>query len=158
MHMPRISLTVSLRSLAMDLGHVTLVVSTMSLREIFPLCLIFFIFFRPCFGSFNALMTRAATDGTTDTLAWRFYTISFTADRSLGRMNSQYRPHLRWLGLSVKLSLSLSQTDPVFLKIRNSSCVLVLISGEGERCVVPLQCFLSFFFFLFFFHLQLFCF
>ncbi|KAM3744257.1 hypothetical protein ACB098_06G038700 [Castanea mollissima] len=73
----------------MDLGHlITLAVSTTSSREIFLLWLIFFVFFRSHSSSFSALMTRAAADGTTDTLASRFCTISFTTDRSLGRMNS----------------------------------------------------------------------
>ena len=86
----------------MGLGRITLVVSTTSSREIFPLCLIFFVFFRSHSGSFNALMTRVAADGTTDTLAWQFRTVSFTADWSLGRMNLQYQLHLWWLGLSFK--------------------------------------------------------
>ena len=44
---------------------------------------------------------------------------------------------------------SLFQTDPVFLKIRISSCFLVLILGEGERRRSP-SMFLSFYFFFIF--------
>ena len=150
-HVPRISLTVPLRSLAIDLGRVTLAVSTTSSRETFPFCLIFFVFFQSHSSSFNALMTRVAADGTTYTLAWRFCTISFTADQSLGQMNLQYQLHLRWLGLSLK-------PTQFSLKLEFHRVFWFLFQGKGND-VVPLQHFLSFFLFIFyFFHLQFFFF
>ncbi|CAL9118787.1 unnamed protein product [Musa acuminata var. zebrina] len=80
-HVPRISLTVPARSLAMDLARMTRAISTTSSSEMLPLCLMFFVFLRSRSGSLRALMTRAAAEGTTDTLAWRFCTVSFTVTR-----------------------------------------------------------------------------
>ena len=53
------------KSFAIDLGFITLAISITSSSEMLPLCLMFFVFFRSCSGSFNALMTSAtATEAT----------------------------------------------------------------------------------------------
>ncbi|CAL9128289.1 unnamed protein product [Musa acuminata var. zebrina] len=95
---PRISLTVPLRSLAMDRGLMTLAISTTSSREMFPLCLMFLVFLRSRSGSLRALMTRAAAEGTTVTLACRFWTVSLTVTR---------RPFQ-------SLAVSLAMSSPIF--------------------------------------------
>nr|CAB3485633.1 unnamed protein product [Digitaria exilis] len=66
---PRISLTVPAISLAMDLGLMVLAISMTSSRLMLPLCLMFFTFFLSLSGSLRALMTSAAAEGTTETLA-----------------------------------------------------------------------------------------
>merc|ERR1719495_319520 len=50
----------------------------MSSSVMLPLCLMFFTFFLSRGGSFRALMTRAAAEGTTVTVAWRFWILSWT--------------------------------------------------------------------------------
>ena len=55
------------KSLAMDLGRMTLAALMISSREMLPLCLMFFTFFLSLGGSFRALITRAAAEGTTVT-------------------------------------------------------------------------------------------
>ncbi|MFS7989351.1 putative 3-isopropylmalate dehydrogenase [Helianthus anomalus] len=53
----------------MDLALIIFAISITSSSEILPLCLMFFTFFRSRSGSFSALMTNAAADGTTETFA-----------------------------------------------------------------------------------------
>ncbi|KAG6542544.1 hypothetical protein Mapa_016015 [Marchantia paleacea] len=55
-----------------------LAISITSSKEMLPLCLMFFTFLRSLSGSFRALITNAAADGTTATLACLFWTVSFT--------------------------------------------------------------------------------
>jgi len=55
-------------------------------------------FLRSRGGSFNALITSAPADGTTDTFAWRFCTVSFTVTR---------RPFQ-------SLAVSLAMSSPIF--------------------------------------------
>merc|ERR1719187_415294 len=50
----------------------------MSSRLMLPLCLMFLTFFLSLGGSLRALMMRAAAEGTTDTVAWRFWILSST--------------------------------------------------------------------------------
>ncbi|KAB2038625.1 hypothetical protein ERO13_D03G134601v2 [Gossypium hirsutum] len=70
----------------------------------FPLCLMFLVFFLSLSGSFNALITSAAADGTTVTFAWRFWTVSLTVTR---------RPFH-------SLAVSLAISSPIFLGERPS--------------------------------------
>jgi hypothetical protein len=44
-------------------------------------CFIFFSFFRSRGGSFRAFITKDEAEGTTDTVAWRFWMVSFTVTR-----------------------------------------------------------------------------
>jgi hypothetical protein len=66
-------------SLAMDLGRMILAALMMSSMVTLPLCLMFFTFFRSRGGSFSALITSAAADGTTVTCTtqnhqfWAFF-------------------------------------------------------------------------------------
>ncbi|KAJ6372816.1 hypothetical protein OIU76_027193 [Salix suchowensis] len=57
-HVPRISFTVPLRSLAIDLELITFAISMTSSRDIFPLCFMFLVFFLSLSGSFNALIIK----------------------------------------------------------------------------------------------------
>ena len=66
---PRISLTVPFKSLAMDLNLIFLAISMISSRGIDLVCLMFFSFFRSRGGSFKALMTKEDAEGTTETAA-----------------------------------------------------------------------------------------
>ncbi|KAL4621451.1 hypothetical protein ACB092_06G228600 [Castanea dentata] len=64
-----------------------------------PLCLMFLVFLRSRSGSLRALITKAAAEGTTETLAWRFWTVSFTVTR---------RPFQ-------SLAVSFAMSSPIFL-------------------------------------------
>merc|ERR1712018_349499 len=66
---PRISFITPENSLDMDLGLIVLAALMTSSRLMLPLCLMFFTFFLSRGGSFSALMTRAAAEGTTVTVA-----------------------------------------------------------------------------------------
>ena len=88
-------------------------------------------------------MTTAVANGTTDTLTWRFCTVSFTVDRSLGRMNSQYRPYLRWLSLSLS-------NRPRFIV-----CFGFDFRGRGTMPFPPFNVFFFFFFFLVSFNFEI---
>ncbi|KAK8316210.1 hypothetical protein V6Z12_A13G028400 [Gossypium hirsutum] len=92
----------------MDLGFMTFAISITSSRLILPLCLIFFVFLRSLSGSFNALMTKAAADGTTVTLACRFWTVSLTVTR---------KPFH-------SLAVSLAMSSPIFLGERPKGPIL----------------------------------
>lgn len=67
--MPRISRTVPLRSLAMDLCRMVLAMVMISSRGMDLVCLMFFSFLRSRGGSLRALMTSEEADGTTETAA-----------------------------------------------------------------------------------------
>nr|ACR36771.1 unknown [Zea mays] len=105
---PRISLTVPANSLAMDLFLMVLAISTTSSRPMLPLCLMFLTFFLSLSGSLSALMTSAAAEGTTETLAWRFWTVSLTVTR---------RPFQ-------SLAVSLAMSSPIFFGERPSGPIL----------------------------------
>ena len=77
-HVPRISFTAPASSFAIDLVFIILMISITSSNEMLPTCLIFLFFFRSHSGSFKALITNAPADGTTSTVAWRFWTVSLT--------------------------------------------------------------------------------
>ena len=66
---PRTSFIVPENSLAMDRGAITRAAAMMSSIVMLPLCWMFFTFFRSLGGSFSALMTRAAAEGTTEQVA-----------------------------------------------------------------------------------------
>ena len=66
---PRTSFIVPENSLAMDRGAITRAAAMMSSMVMLPLCWMFFTFFRSLGGSFSALMTRAAAEGTTEQVA-----------------------------------------------------------------------------------------
>ncbi|XAR72112.1 3-isopropylmalate dehydrogenase [Bertholletia excelsa] len=92
----------------MDLGRIILAISTTSSRETLPVCLMFFVFLRSRSGSLRALMTSAAAEGTTETLAWRFCTVSFTVTR---------RPFQ-------SLAVSLAMSSPIFFGERPRGPIL----------------------------------
>lgn len=75
---PKISLTVPLRYLDIDLGLIDRAMATISSNDKFPLCLIFFCLLRSLGGSFNALMTKDAADGTTVIVACLFWIVNWT--------------------------------------------------------------------------------
>lgn len=66
---PRISLTVPLRSLAMDLKRMVRAMLMISSSGMDLVCLMFFSFLRSRGGSLRALMTREEAEGTTETAA-----------------------------------------------------------------------------------------
>merc|ERR1719490_635504 len=63
---PSTSFIVPENSLAMERGAITRAAAMMSSMEMLPLCWMFFTFLRSLGGSFSALMTRAAAEGTTE--------------------------------------------------------------------------------------------
>lgn len=75
---PRISLTVPLSVRDMDRGLMARAMLRTSSNERLPLCLTFLTFLRSLGGSFRALMTRDAADGTTDIVACLFWMVSCT--------------------------------------------------------------------------------
>lgn len=90
---PRISFTVPF----MDLGLITFAISMISSRDMLPECLMFFTFLRSRSGSLRALMTRAAAEGTTETLAWRLWTVSLTQTLPiLGGFFGYVFPYFLW--------------------------------------------------------------
>ena len=78
---PKISLTVPVRSFASDLKRIILAIAIISSSGIDLECLIFFSFFRSRGGSFKALITSEEAEGTTETAACRFCIVSFTVTR-----------------------------------------------------------------------------
>lgn len=66
---PRISLTVPSRDLAIDLNLMVRAISMISSRGMDLVCLMFFSFLRSRGGSLRALMTREEAEGTTETAA-----------------------------------------------------------------------------------------
>jgi hypothetical protein len=66
---PRISLTVPLRSLDMDLNRMVRAMLMISSRGTDLVCLMFFSFLRSRGGSLRALITREDAEGTTETAA-----------------------------------------------------------------------------------------
>jgi len=66
---PRISLTVPLRSLAIDLNRIVRAIAIISSSGMDLVCLMFFSFFRSRGGSLSALMTSEDAEGTTETAA-----------------------------------------------------------------------------------------
>jgi len=66
---PRISLTVPLRSLAIDLNLMVRAMLMISSSGMLLLCLMFFSFLRSRGGSLSALMTSEEAEGTTETAA-----------------------------------------------------------------------------------------
>merc|ERR1711997_475206 len=65
-------------SLAIDRGAITRAAAMTSSMEMLPLCWMFFTFLRSLGGSFKALMTRAAAEGTTEQVACLFWIFSCT--------------------------------------------------------------------------------
>eukprot|EP00736_Rhodelphis_marinus_P004322 Rmarinus@m.3624 len=100
---PRISLTVPFRVTAIDLGRIWRAMSMMSSMETLPSCWMFLTFLRSRTGSLRALMIRAAAEGTTSTLAWRFCTTRRTVIR---------RPFQSWVFLAM--------SSPIFFGERPS--------------------------------------
>merc|ERR1719430_1457431 len=66
----------------MERGAITRAAAMMSSMEMLPLCWMFFTFFRSLGGSFSALMTRAAAEGTTEQVACLFWIFSWTVTLS----------------------------------------------------------------------------
>merc|ERR1719474_372279 len=66
--------------------------------EMLPLCLMFLTFFLSLGGSLRALMMRAAAEGTTLTLACRFWMVSWTVI---------FKPFQSWVALAM--------SSPIFL-------------------------------------------
>ena len=66
---PKISLTVPLKSLAMDLKRILRAISMISSSGMDLVCLMFFSFLRSRGGSLRALMTSEEAEGTTETAA-----------------------------------------------------------------------------------------
>merc|ERR1719440_1330363 len=81
LHVPRTSFTVPQNSFAWLFGRICRqTLKNWSLVR-FPLCWMFFTFFRSRSGSFSSLMTRDVAFGTTSTLAARFWIVSRTVTR-----------------------------------------------------------------------------
>ena len=95
---PRISLTTPARFFDMDLGLIILAAFKISSMVMLPLCLMFLTFFLSRGGSFKALIIKAAAEGTTSTLAWRFWMVSLTVT---------FRPFQSWVALAI--------SSPIFL-------------------------------------------
>merc|ERR1719436_667828 len=76
----------------MDLGAIILAAAIMSSMVMLPLCLMFFTFLRSLGGSFRALITRAAAEGTTETVACLFWILSWTVT---------LRPFQSWVALAM---------------------------------------------------------
>ena len=97
-------------------------------------CLTFFLSLG---GSFRALMTRAAADGTTDTLAWRFWMVSWTVI---------FRPF--------QSAVALAMSSPIFLGERPKGPTLgardevaptspptaLSFTGKKEKCTLGKVC------------------
>merc|ERR1719317_392103 len=79
---PSTSFIVPENSLAIDLGAITRAAAMISSMEMLPLCWMFFTFFLSLGGSFKALMTRAAAEGTTEQVACLFWIFSWTVTLS----------------------------------------------------------------------------
>merc|ERR1712027_264549 len=62
----------------MERGAITRAAAMMSSMEMLPLCWMFFTFLRSLGGSFKALMTRAAAEGTTEQVACLFWIFNCT--------------------------------------------------------------------------------
>merc|ERR1712215_655373 len=62
----------------MERGAITRAAAMMSSMVMLPLCWMFFTFLRSLGGSFKALMTRAAAEGTTEQVACLFWILSCT--------------------------------------------------------------------------------
>merc|ERR1719291_859801 len=62
----------------MERGAITRAAAMMSSMDMLPLCWMFFTFLRSLGGSFKALMTRAAAEGTTEQVACLFWIFSCT--------------------------------------------------------------------------------
>lgn len=77
-HVPRISFTVPLSFLDIDLCLMARAIETISSNDKFPLCLIFFCLFLSLGGSLSALITKEAADGTTEMVACLFWIVSCT--------------------------------------------------------------------------------
>lgn len=77
-HVPRISFTVPLNFLDIDLCLMARAIETISSNDKFPLCLIFFCLFLSLGGSLSALITKEAADGTTEIVACLFWIVSCT--------------------------------------------------------------------------------
>lgn len=80
---PNISFTVPLKSFARLLSASLIVraILIISSSGMLLVCLIFFSFLRSRGGSFRALMTNEEADGTTETVAWRFWILNLTVTR-----------------------------------------------------------------------------
>merc|ERR1719331_2241097 len=81
LQLPRISLTVPLNSFARLFGRICRAIVKMVSFDKLPLCLMFFVFLRSRFGSFNSLMIKLVAFGSTSTLAARFWMVSLTVTR-----------------------------------------------------------------------------
>ncbi len=79
-------------------------------------------FFLSLGGSLRALMTRAAAEGTTETFAWRFCTVSLTVTR---------RPFQSF-------AVSLAMSSPIFLGDRPRGPICAAAGGGSGRAVGPL--------------------
>ena len=92
---PRISLTVPVKSFASDLlwSRITFAMEMTSSRGIDLVCLMFFSFFLSRGGSLSALMTSEEAEGTTETAACRFWIVSFTVTRSPFYCSKQLSAH-----------------------------------------------------------------
>lgn len=75
---PSTSFTVPSNFRAMDRSRMTRATAKISSRVRLPLCLMFFTFFLSRGGSFSALITRLAADGTTSIVACRFWIVRRT--------------------------------------------------------------------------------
>ena len=95
---PKISLQTPLNSLDMDLGLIILAAPMISSIVMLPLCLMFLTFLRSRGGSFKALIIKAAAEGTTSTLAWRFWMVNLTVT---------LKPFQSWVALAM--------SSPIFL-------------------------------------------
>ncbi len=60
------------------LGLIIRAALMMSSMVMLPLCLMFLTFLRSRGGSLSALIIKAAADGTTSTVAWRFWMVNLT--------------------------------------------------------------------------------
>lgn len=77
-HVPKISLTVPLSCLDIDLGFIVREIERTSSNVMLPLCLMFFCFLRSLGGSLRALMINEAADGTTEIVACLFWMVNWT--------------------------------------------------------------------------------
>merc|ERR1719231_200926 len=81
LQVPRTSLTVPLNSFARLLLRIWRATLKMMSLDRLPLCLMFLVFLRSRFGSFNSLMIRLVAFGSTSTFAARFWMVSLTVTR-----------------------------------------------------------------------------
>merc|ERR1719445_2198643 len=106
----------------MERGAITRAAAMMSSMVMLPLCWMFFTFLRSLGGSFKALMTRAAAEGTTEQVACLFWILSCTVT---------LRPF--------QSAVALAMSSPIFLGERPRGPTLGAMADKCKYQVLTCQ-------------------